>query len=152
MWSGVRKDYEEATMAGMEHFQYNVPLVQEFEDVKAYIRSLKPEPSPYLIRNSDGGFDLSAEAKLGEKFFNKMGCLSCHPRPLYTDLKMHNVGTRHDYDRRDDFDTPALVELWRTSPYLHDGSLESIREVVNLFAPDLKEKEKKELTLYLLSL
>ena len=28
------------------------------------------------------------------------------------------------------FDTPALVELWRTAPYLHDGSCASLHELL----------------------
>ena len=52
----------------------------------------------------------------------------------------HDVGTATAYhsmydlpgaDRVSDrFYSPALVELWRTAPYLHDGSAVSLREVV----------------------
>jgi cytochrome c peroxidase len=44
-----------------------------------------------------------------------------------------DVGTRGRYDRPEDpgaLDTPTLVELWRTAPYLHDGSAATIRDVI----------------------
>ena len=30
----------------------------------------------------------------------------------------------------DQFYTPSLIEVWRTAPYLHDGSAASMRDVV----------------------
>ena len=51
--------------------------------------------------------------------------------------------------RRDDFDTPALVECWRTAPYMHDGSQKTLEEVVEWYAKGghqnewLSEKVKK---------
>ena len=43
------------------------------------------------------------------------------------------------------YDVPTLNEVWRTAPYLHDGSLNTIEEVVRLFAKDLTEAEVKQL-------
>ncbi|WP_319592422.1 hypothetical protein [uncultured Draconibacterium sp.] len=151
MWTGVRKDYEQAVMAGMNHFQYNVPTSDEFEDVKAYIRSLKPEKSPFLIPVKDQ-WVMSSKAKRGEKIFTRKGCVTCHPSPLFTDLLMHDVGTRHEADRTGQFDTPPLVELWNTGPYLHDGSMDDLMKVINHFAPKLSLKDKQDLLEYLLSL
>ena len=45
----------------------------------------------------------------------------CHPPPLYTDLRQHNVGTGLGREEDHAWDTPTLVECWRTAPYLHDG-------------------------------
>jgi cytochrome c peroxidase len=42
-----------------------------------------------------------------------------------------NVGTSRPFDRPTDrFDTPTLIELWRTAPYLHDGSATTVRDVL----------------------
>jgi cytochrome c peroxidase len=75
---------------------------------------------------------LSASAERGEKLFFSadVGCASCHPPPLYTDLKPHAVGTGKFDQRTDEFYTPTLIELWRTAPYLHDGSAASVREAI----------------------
>ncbi len=55
-------------------------------------------------------------------------------------MKAHEVGTSTQYssmydmpgaDRPTDrFYSPALVELWRTGPYLHDGSAQTLRELL----------------------
>jgi RoxA-like, cytochrome c-like len=60
-----------------------------------------------------------------------IGKAECHPPPLFTDLHEHDVGTRRGFDRPGDkFHTPTLVELWRTAPYLHDGSAATVRDVL----------------------
>jgi len=45
-------------------------------------------------------------------------------------LKPHNVGTRSRNETNDRFDTPTLVEVWRTAPYLHDGRYTTVRELL----------------------
>jgi len=75
----------------------------------------------------------ASKIKAGEKIFNsaKTGCSSCHPRGLYTDLQHYDVGTQNQTDKPGDaFDTPTLVEIWRTAPYLHDGSAATLREML----------------------
>ena len=63
------------------------------------------------------GWGLSAAAERGKAAFVRAGCASCHPPGLFTDLHQYDVGTRRGFDRpADEFDTPALIELWRTAP------------------------------------
>ena len=45
---------------------------------------------------------------------------------------MHDVSTRGENDSSGEFVTPMLVELWRNSPYLHDGSAVTMQEVLTL--------------------
>jgi len=40
------------------------------------------------------------------------------------------VGTRARFDTVGAFDTPTLVECWRTAPYLHDGSAATMKNVL----------------------
>ena len=84
----------------------------------------------------------------------------CHPAPLLTDQRMHRVRTRGPLDHADRFDTPTLVELWRTAPYLHDGSAATLRDVLTTHNPDdrhgttshLTPEQIDDLITYLLSL
>ena len=70
------------------------------------------------------------------------------------------MGTRSALDRSGAFDTPTCVELWRTGPYLHDGSAVTLKEVLTTKNPDdkhgktshLSEEEIDALVEYLLSL
>ena len=104
---------------------------------------------------------LSEAAKRGKRVFLHAGCAVCHPPELFTDLHAHDVGTRAPFDKpADRFDTPTLIELWRTAPYLHDGSAATIREVLTTRNPhdqhgrtaNLSSRETEDLCAYLLSL
>ena len=54
------------------------------------------------------------------------------------------------------FDVPTLVELWRTAPYLHDGSAATVEDVLarrrHPKPISLPGQERKDLIEYLLSL
>ena len=129
MSAAVRMSAEEATRAGIERIQFAVPPAEDKvpESLDAYLKSLKAIPSPHLV---DG--KLSESAERGKKLFfdEKIGCGKCHPAPLYTDLQMHDVGSSVPYDGRVDFDTPTLVEVWRTAPFMHDGHYTSIKDLL----------------------
>lgn len=156
MWRGVREDMPHAVEKGF-FMLLRVPQEGEVEAVEAYLRSLRPRPSPYL---ESGG--LSEAARRGEELFlsARTACAVCHPGPLFTDLQRHDVGTRGELDRVDEFDTPSLVELYRTAPYLHDGRAATLREVLlddnrgdrHGFTSELTEEQLADLVAYLLSL
>ena len=79
---------------------------------------------------------------------------------MYTDLKMHDVGSSVPYDRRLDFDTPTLVEVWRTAPYMHDGHYTTIKDLLvtgkhggkSGELDGLSEEDLKDLAEFVLSL
>ena len=126
MAEGVRASAEVAVRAGLVHILFNERPEDEAAAIDAYLRSLEPVPSPRLV---DGR--LSASAEWGRALFesSRVGCRRCHPAPLYTDLRKHNVGTRGATEYGERFDTPTLVEVWRTAPYLHDGRHTTLREL-----------------------
>ncbi len=128
MSTGVRASMEVACLAGFRYILFREPEKGETEAVIAYLKSIPPAKSPYVGPKGE----LAAAAKRGKQIFEspKTGCANCHPAPLYTDLRMHNVGTRGELDRKDAFDTPTLVELWATGPFLHDGSAVTLRDVL----------------------
>jgi YVTN family beta-propeller protein len=125
---GVRESAHAAVRAGIRHILFTVQPPEVGDSLDAYLKALKPVPSPALVNGK-----LSPAAKRGEKLFNKkeVGCSQCHPGPLFTDLQSYEVGTRGRTDRDGViYDTPSLVELWRTAPYLHDGSAATLRDVL----------------------
>ncbi len=128
MSTGVRISAHAAVRAGIEHILFTVQPPEVGDSLDAYLKSLKPVPSPALVNGK-----LSPAAKRGEKLFYQkdVGCAQCHPAPLFTDLQSYDVGTRGRFEREPVlFDTPTLVELWRTAPYLHDGSAATLRDVL----------------------
>jgi cytochrome c peroxidase len=98
------------------------------------------------------GRHVSAEVKLGHYvFFEKAVCNQCHLGPNFTEAQFHNLGvgwnseteefadigryevTQQDVDRGA-FKTPTLREVASRAPYMHDGSIATLREVVELYA------------------
>jgi len=126
MAEGVRETAETAVRSGIAHILFADRPEEEAVAIDAYLKGLQPVPSPHLV---DG--QLSPAAERGRELFGsqRIGCHRCHPPPLYTDLKSHNVGTQAKYERNDRFDTATLVEVWRTAPYLHDGRYTTIKEL-----------------------
>jgi len=147
---------------GMTHIQFVVRPEEDALCIDEYVKSLKPVPSPYLVKGS-----LSKNAKKGEKLFKKAGCAECHPsgrdgpkgERLFTNLKKYNLELGVGNEEGREFDTPALVETWRTAPYLYDGRALTMEEVLTACNPkethgatkNLKPEEIKALAEYILS-
>ncbi len=127
MASGVRPGAEDGVRKGITHILFQVRPEEEAVAIDEYLKSLRPVPSPHLV---DG--KLSESAERGKKLFfdEKVGCAACHPQPLYTDLQLHDVGSKGEFDRRETFDTPTLIECWRTAPYMHDGHYTTMKELL----------------------
>ena len=67
------------------------------------------------------------------------GCATCHGGPNFTDSSTgvrHDIGTitpssgRRAFGVLDGIDSPGLLGLWLTAPYLHDGSAASLEEAI----------------------
>ena len=140
MITGIRPNAEAATAAGMKFIQFNTMSAENIAKIDEYLKSLYPIQSPAL--NKDG--TLSASATSGKALFEQ-NCASCHPAPLYTDMKLHNVNSNTFSGDSGEYDTPTLIEAWRTGPYMHDGSLKTIEEVVKFFAKDLNDADVTKL-------
>jgi len=136
MSTGIRDKAETAVRAGFRFIQFSVHPEEDAVAVDEYLKSLKPVPSPYLV---DG--KLSESAKRGQKLFfdDKVGCGECHPKPLYTDLQSYDVGSKSGNDRRSEFDTPTLIECWRTAPYMHDGQFPDMKSLLTDGKHDVKK-------------
>ena len=101
-----------------------------------FIMRLKPVPSPFLEKGR-----LSALAERGKLVYKKVSCNYCHPAPLYTDNKFHNAGVLDPFDANTQWDTPTIIETWRTSPYGHLGSyskLKGLEDIILLRAHSLE--------------
>ena len=146
MVTGIRKNAEIAVAAGMKFIQFNVLSDEDLACIDEYLKSMLPIESPYLEK--DGTLTETAEA--GKAIF-AANCASCHPAPLYTDMNTYDVGTGTPNDSGK-YDTPTLVEIWRTGPYMHNGSVLTIEEVVKIFAPKLSDDEVKKVSEYVLSI
>jgi uncharacterized repeat protein (TIGR01451 family) len=117
----------------------NAGVSQDLDDLAAYVASLR--------HRSSTPFPGGAAADSGEALFNDgtVGCAGCHTGPLYTDSSLlggppflrHDVGTADSTDAEGaaGFDTPSLVGLWDTGPYLHDNRAETLHDVLTVRNP-----------------
>lgn len=86
---------------------------------------------------------ISNDAQDGMKLFvGKAGCISCHSGELLSDQSYHNLGMSGDDGRfavtnkeedKGKFRTPGLRGVTHTGPYMHDGSLETLKDVVDYY-------------------
>lgn len=60
-------------------------------------------------------------------------CHTCHRPPLFTNRAKTAVGTRGRFDTTDHFDTPHLLGIAASAPYLHDGRAKSLEELWTLY-------------------
>jgi DNA-binding beta-propeller fold protein YncE len=130
MATGIRANAMIAIQAGYKYIEFQQHSDQDMQDIYDYMDSLRPEPSPYLNKRW-----LTPSAMRGKALFQDsvVSCANCHSGTYFTDLQKRNVGTGHPgdvgpYDPV--YDTPILHELWRTAPYLHDGSAPTLRDVL----------------------
>jgi cytochrome c peroxidase len=133
MISGVRPNAEAAVRAGFRFIQFFEVDEETASAVDAYLRSLRPVPSPFLV---DG--ELSPLAQRGQRVFERLSCIECHSGPFFTDLQRHRVG--EDIEFEDGWDTPTLREVWRTAPYLFDGRAATIEEVFTIHRHGIEDR------------
>ena len=149
MITGIRKDMHTCNAAGLIHIQFVTRPEEDVHCFDAYVEKMKPVPSPYLVNGK-----LSARAQRGEKLFVKAKCAECHTpekkapggEPLWTDLKLYDVGLGTATETGRKFDTPTLAECWRTAPYLYDGRALTMEEVLTTCNPNDTHGETSKLT------
>lgn len=121
--------------------------------IAAYERTILSGDAPYDRFKAGDASALSEAAQRGLKVFNgKARCSACHPAPHFTDRAFHNIGVGMSADKVADkgfdagrqaisklqgdsgsFKTPTLREIARTAPYMHDGSLKTLEEVIDYY-------------------
>ena len=121
---------------------------------------------PNSLLNKDGTLNgnASADALRGELLFNipyeGMGgrsCRTCHIASAnFIDRLSHDIGSGNpssEFARDSAFDTPTLINVAQTAPYMHDGSLATLADVVNWFDSNfdlsLSSQDRADLTAYL---
>jgi cytochrome c peroxidase len=143
------------------------------------------DEDPEFLARMDRVLDLEAEHRMSEAaergrelFFGKAQCSACHAGQDLSDEEFHNLGIgfesanpdkgREEYTGleadRGKFRTPSVRNIALTAPYMHDGRLKSLMEVVEhydkggtpnpwlsdkVFPLNLSDREKKDLVLFM---
>lgn len=101
---------------------------------------------------------LSESAKRGQQLFHSeaVGCSQCHDGTYYCDTvtgqkpyQLHDVGTGRDDSSElmgTKYDTPTLLGVYRSAPYLHDGSAATLTDVLTTSNPEDLHGKTQHLT------
>jgi cytochrome c peroxidase len=143
--------------------------------IAAFERTVLSGDAPYDKFKAGDTSALSESAQRGMKlFFAKARCSSCHSGPNFSDSAFHNIGLESKDPGRYDVSklkgdtgamkTPTLREIAKTAPYMHDGSLKTLEEVVahynkggnnnpfqdeEIFALKLSDQEQADLVTFM---
>jgi cytochrome c peroxidase len=115
----------------------------------AFERTFVSGNSPYDKFKAGDSTALTESARRGLALFesDRVNCKQCHTGFNFTDEKFQNNGagqdqpqpdlgrfeqTKNDSDRGA-FKTPTLRDMSRTSPYMHDGSVRTLLDVINFY-------------------
>jgi cytochrome c peroxidase len=120
-----------------------LPELELRQALASFVRTILSGDSPYDRYIAGDRSALTEVQRQGLVLFRgKGGCINCHLGPNLTDERLHNTGMGA-------FKTPTLRESARTAPYMHDGSLASLEEVVDFYdkggksVPDLDPEMRK---------
>lgn len=99
--------------------------------IAAFERSLVTPRTAFdrFIEGDASAFN--ATQQKGLRIFQDAGCQECHGGPMFSDFKLHFIGMSDStVDGRRKFRTPTLRNLRHTAPYMHNGSLRTLRDVL----------------------
>ncbi len=115
--------------------------------VAAFERTIVSNQSAWIRFREGDEAAFSKSARRGWKIFSeKARCTNCHDGLLLTDQQYHNIGigmkdqnpdlgrynvTKNERDKGA-FKTPALLDISKSAPYFHNGSVATLEEGVNL--------------------
>lgn len=114
--------------------------------IAAFERSLLSMNAPFDRYLAGEKKALTADQKAGWKIFSeKLYCTQCHPAPYFTTYVAANNGLYDSYEGKSDqgrfrihhdstdigkFKIPSLRNIPLTYPYMHDGSFQSLEQVL----------------------
>lgn len=128
------------------------------KSISSFERSLVSTGSDYDVYAGGQKDALSPEAIRGMKLFfsDETQCSACHNGFLFTDQGYHNIGL-YESDKDEGraqitldtndigkFKTPTLRNIALTAPYMHDGSMKSLEEVLEHYNTGGKKNVNKD--------
>ncbi len=138
---------------------HQVHNMSEFQE----LLNFPPAPKLNIMGRLDRTKATESEARGEDLFFGKANCASCHTGPYYTDGSMHDLQVERFYKPRMEggmmitaqgpIKTFPLRGIKESPPYLHDGRLLTLEDVVEFFnliqQLNLSAQEKKDLVAFL---
>ena len=127
----------------------------------AFERTIVASNSAWIKFRGGDQSAFSEEAKRGWNVFSeKAKCTNCHDGLLLTDQQYHNTGIGMDAEKPDvgrftvtkvekdtgAFKTPTLLDISKSAPYFHNGSVATLEEAVDLMVNGGKKNKYLDMT------
>lgn len=134
--------------------------------ISVFVRSLISGNSKYdrYINGDKSAMNASEIAGMNLFFSSKTNCSQCHSGFMFTDMKLHTTGySTHYFDvgragvtgnpaDKYKFLTPTLRNVELTAPYMHDGALATLWDVVDHYNHGGKTMAQKDTLIKVLNL
>lgn len=173
---GYRALFEKAFGPG------EITIDQLGKAIATFERTVLSGNAPYdRYKAGDKTAMTEAQVRGMDVYFNKAKCDQCHEGVNFTSNMYANLGVGADKPNADEgrsavtknpadwgaFKTPTLRDIERTAPYMHDGSIKTLEEVVDFYdkggTPNrnldqkikplkLSDQEKKDLVAFMKAL
>jgi cytochrome c peroxidase len=109
--------------------------------IAAFERTLVAIDSPFDRFRAGDVSALTAQQRRGLETFDRIGCDRCHDGPMFSDFDLHAEGVREHATLvqpdtgggRFRFRTPSLRNVALTAPYMHNGTLATLQDVLRFY-------------------
>lgn len=115
--------------------------------IATFERTVLSGNSPYDKYMAGNKTAMTPQEVEGYKVFIRSRCNNCHSGPNFTNEEFRNIGIGFDSSHPDlgrynithqnkdwgSFKVPTLREIEHTYPYMHDGSLKTLKDVVDYY-------------------
>ncbi len=114
----------------------------ELQDLSAFIESMPPARTIHASRANQPltpaqergrATFFATKTPSGKDIPRERQCSTCHLPPLYTNRQKSAIGTAAISDASDEFDTPHLLGIAASAPYLHDGRAKTLEELWTIY-------------------
>lgn len=123
--------------------------------IATYERTLITNDSRFDRYMRGDSLAISLGEKRGLQVFKAVGCINCHNGPMLSDFKIHVLSAPENsklvkidsgFNNSFGFRTPTLRNLRYTAPYMHNGTLPTLKKVME-FYEDLTFKKSRNLNI-----
>lgn len=137
-------------------------LVSAISSYERTIRRDGGRVARYMAGDTERDILTTSERRGASLFFGKANCYKCHSGPDFTDDRFHNTGVEPTAEGRaavsknrqdiGKFKTPTLHGISQTSPYMHNGSLRTLDEVIRFYDDGGKANDRLDSEIFQLNL
>jgi cytochrome c peroxidase len=109
--------------------------------IASFERTLLAVNSPFDRFRAGDSTALNAQQRRGQQAFNRAGCDNCHRGVMFSDFNEHAEGIKENPlvaepdtgGSRFRFRTPSLRNVELTAPYMHNGVLATLEDVLRFY-------------------